>query len=213
MVLLKKIHDLELKIDQFLNLVSESSIIFLQFIKQYLAGKHIDCQMKVEKIREKERMADDLRISIEKYVYSKLLIPENRGDVLSILENTDDVIDKMKHLLIEMTIEMPNIPDFAHDEFIELSETASACVDELIKAVRAFFYSVQDVPNYVHKVLFFEKEADAIAERIKFKLYKSDISLAEKNHLKYFILGVEEISDLAQDVADRLTIYTIKRKL
>ena len=213
MMLLKRIHDLELKIDQFLNLVSESSIIFEQFIKQYLLDKKDECHIKVNLIREKERLADDLRIHIEKYVYSKLLIPENRGDVLSILEKTDDVIDKIKQILIEMEIESPYIPEFANDRLINLASAVANCVDELIKAVRAFFYNVHDVPNNVHKVLFFEKEADSVAERMKYELYKSDISLAEKNHLKYFILGIEEISDLAQDVADRLTIYTIKRKL
>jgi hypothetical protein len=213
MVLLKRIYDLELKIDQFLNLISESSILFEQFVKQFLNDKKDECQLKVKLIREKERLADDLRIHIEKYVYTKLLIPENRGDVLSILENTDDVIDKIKQVIIEMEIESPHIPEFLNESLINLATAVANCVDELIKAVRAFFYNVHDVPNNVHKVLFFEKEADTIAERMRYELYKSDISLAEKNHLKYFILGIEEISNLAQAVADRLTIYTIKRKL
>lgn len=213
MALLKKIHDLELKIDQFLNLVSESSILFEQFIKLFLAKKMNECEIKVNKIRENERVADELRTHIEKYVYSHTLIPENRGDVLAILEGTDEVIDQIKEIIVDMLIETPFIPDFMYDDFKDLTSASSNSVDELIKSVRAFFYNIHDVPNYVHKVFYYEKEADDLAERLKTELYQSDISLAEKNHFKYFIRGVEKISDYAQDVADRLVIYTIKREL
>ena len=40
-----------------------------------------------------------------------------------------------------------------------------------------------------------------------------DVELARKIHLRYFCLHVENISDRAEDVADRLSIYTIKRTI
>ena len=213
MVLLKRIHDLELKIDNFLVLVSESGIIFEQFIKSYLHKKTKDCEIKAKKLKENERHADDLRIQIEKYVYSNLLIPENRGDVLAILEGTDNVVDQIKEIGIDLFIEQPQIPENLLDDFMELLNATANCVDELVKSVRAFFYNIHEIANNINKVVYFEKEADDIADRIKTKLYQSDASLAEKNHLKFFIKEIEKISDFSQDVADRLVIYTIKREL
>jgi predicted phosphate transport protein (TIGR00153 family) len=245
MALLKKIHELELKIDQFLNMTSECGILFEQFVKLYILEKGTDCAIKVSKIRENERVADDLRTQIEKYLYSHTLIPENRGDVLGILEMTDEVIDQIKEIIVDMQIEKPFIPEFMFDGFRSLTVASANSVDEMTKAVRAFFYNVHDVDNYVHKVLYYEKEADDLAERMKTELYQysppptpphsapppapskggenmgeavnsqqsTEITLAQKNHLKYFIRGVEKISDYAQDVADRLIIYTMKREL
>ena len=213
MALLKKIHDLELKIDQFLNLTSECSILFEQFVKLYIRGKLLECEIKVNKIRENERLSDDFRIQIEKYLYSHTLIPENRGDVLAILEMTDEVIDQIKEIIVDMLIEKPYIPEFLYDSINELTTASANSTDEMVKAVRAFFYNVHDVPNTVHKVIYFEKEADDLAERIKKELYQADINLAQKNHVKYFVRGIEKISDFTQDVADRLVIYTMKREI
>ncbi|MCL2063964.1 MAG: DUF47 family protein [Candidatus Cloacimonetes bacterium] len=212
MIFLKNIYELELKIDQFLNLTSECGILFEQFIKLFVLKKLNECEIKVNKVRENERLADELRIQIEKYVYSHTLIPENRGDVLAILEGTDEVIDQIKEIIIDMLIEKPFIPDSLYDDFKDLAVSSSHSVEELSKSVRSFFYNVHEVANSVNKVLYFEKEADDIAEKIKKELYQADIELAVKNHLKYYVKGVEKISDYAQDVADRLTIYTLKRE-
>jgi predicted phosphate transport protein (TIGR00153 family) len=203
-------------------MTSECGILFEQFVKLYILEKGSDCAIKVSKIRENERVADDLRTQIEKYLYSHTLIPENRGDVLGILEMTDEVIDQIKEIIVDMQIEKPFIPEFMFDGFRSLTVASANSVDEMTKAVRAFFYNVHDVDNYVHKVIYYEKEADDLAERMKNELYQqstvnsqqsTEITLAQKNHLKYFIRGVEKISDYAQDVADRLIIYTMKREL
>lgn len=212
MLLLKKIHELELKIDQFLNIASECGILFEQFIKLYLVQNFNDCEIKVNKIREIERQADVLRIQIEKYIYSHTLIPENRSDVFTILEGADDVINKMKEIIIDMLIERPFIPLELHGDFKELAIVSVSSVNQLTKSIRAYFYNVHDVTNHVHKVLYYEKEADDLAERLKTELYQSDIGLAQKNHFKFYIKSVELISDYAQDVADKLAIYTIKRE-
>jgi hypothetical protein len=67
------------------------------------------------------------------------------------------------------------------------------------------------VKNYLHKVYFHEKEADKISDRLKRRIFSSDLDLSRKIHLRYFALHVETISDHAEDVADRLGISTIKR--
>ena len=213
MIFLKKNYELELKIDQFLNLTSECGIHFEHFIKLYISNKLSDCEKKVAKIRENESYADDLRIKVEKFVYSHTLIPENRGDVLAILEGTDDVIDQIKEVVIDMLIEKPFIPELLKDDFKVLANATANSVDDLSKAIRAFFFYIHEVPSNVNKVLYFEKEVDDIAEKLKMELYQSDIKLSQKNHLKYYIKAIEKISDFAQDVADRLLIYTLKRDL
>lgn len=213
MPFLKKVQILELKIDEFLNLVSESAILFEQVIKLYFDNKTSELEDKCQRIRVHERTADEYRKNIEQHLYRHTLIPENRGDVLAILENTDDVINQIKSLCLDLMIEKPHIPDVMKDCFISMSISTAHSVDELVKSVRAFFHNIHHVEDFAHKVFFYEKEVDDIGENSRIKLYNTKIDLANKLEIKNFLLEIEKISDYCQNVCDRLIIYTIKRQL
>ena len=78
-------------------------------------------------------------------------------------------------------------------------------------SARAFFRSPHDVPVYNHKVMLYEKEADIIGTNLKKAIFNSDLDLAHKLHLREFVEQIDSIADMAEDVADRLAIYAIKR--
>ncbi|MCB5246488.1 MAG: DUF47 family protein, partial [Candidatus Cloacimonetes bacterium] len=164
-------------------------------------------------IRENEKKADDLRVAIERYLYERTLIPENRGDVLAILENTDEVVDNIKDTLMQFSIELPQIPQVLDDLWMQTTRASTGAVEQLTYAVRSFFRDLSQVNNYIHKVYFFEREADQLGEKLRRLIFAQDMDLALKTHLRWFALHIEQISDYAQAVCDRLSIYTIKRQL
>ncbi len=213
MAFLKRVQVLELKIDEFLNLVSESGILFDQVISLYLNNQMEMVEEKCQRIRTHERTADEYRKNIEEHLYRHTLIPENRGDVLAILENTDDVINQIKSSMINLLVERPDIPDFVCQNVMLLAKSNANAVEELIKAVRAFFHNIHSVNDYVHKVFFYEKEVDELGEKIRKDIFASKIDLARKIHLKQILWEMELVSDFCQNVCDRLIIYTIKRQL
>lgn len=212
-LLLKTTRFVESQIDNFLDMVSDSATTFQLAIQDYLAGRIDQFEERLVQIRELEHRADDLRVSIERFLYERTLIPENRGDVLAILENTDEVIDNIKDSLVQFSIEMPDIPDVLDDLWIQTTKASVAAVEQLVFAVRSFFRDLSAVNNYIHKVYFFEREADQIGEKLRRKIFGMDIELSRKSQLRYFAIHIEKISDAAQDVCDRLAIYTIKRQL
>ena len=57
-----------------------------------------------------------------------------------------------------------------------------------------------------------EKEADKISYALKKQIFSSELGLAEKIHLREFVDHIDAIADQAEDVADRLTIYAVKRQ-
>jgi len=79
--------------------------------------------------------------------------------------------------------------------------------------MNAFLCDLAAVTNYIHKVYFFEREADQLGEKLRRLIFGLDIDLAIKAQLKEFGIHLERISDYAQAVCDRLAIYTIKRQL
>lgn len=212
-LLLKTTRFVESQIDNFLDMVSDSATTFQLAIQDYLAGRIDQFEERLTSIRELEHRADDLRVSIERFLYERTLIPENRGNVLAILENTDEVIDNIKDSLVQFSIEMPEIPPELNDLWIQTTKASVAAVEQLVFAVRSFFRDLSAVNNYIHKVYFFEREADQIGEKLRRQIFALKIELSRKSQLRFFAIHIEMISDAAQDVCDRLAIYTIKRQL
>ncbi len=212
-ILLKTTKDIEAQLDQFLNILSDTAMLYRKAIEDYLSERFEQFEQRLQAIRENEHKADDLRVHIERFLYEHTLIPENRGDVLAILENTDEVIDNMKDSIVQFSIELPEIPDALDDLFLQTAAASVDAVDNLAMAVRSFFRDLSAVNNYIHKVYFFEREADQLGEKLRRLIFTLEIDLAHKNQLKEFGLHVEKISDYAQAVCDRLAIYTIKRQL
>lgn len=212
-LLLKTTKFIETQIDQFLDVVSDAALLFNLGIEDYLQGRVSQFEERLAQIREREEKADDLRVAIERYLYERTLIPENRGDVLAILENTDEVIDNIKDSLLQFSIEMPEIPEVLDDLWSQTTKASVAAVEQLVGAVRSFFHDLPAVNNYIHKVYFFEREADHLGEKLRRQIFSLDIELSHKSQLRFFAIHIEKISDYAQAVCDRLAIYTIKRQL
>ena len=212
-LILKTTKFVESQIDTFLDVVSESAVLFQLGVEDYLVGRTAQFEERLAQIRENEKKADDLRVAIERYLYERTLIPENRGDVLAILENTDEVVDSIKDTLMQFSIEMPDIPQVLDDLWMQTTRASTAAVEQLVYAVRSFFRDLSAVNNYIHKVYFFEREADHIGEKLRRQIFALEIELAAKSQLRWFALHIEQISDFAQAVCDRLSIYTIKRQL
>ncbi len=209
----KKTKHLIERIDKFLNLVNETSIIFQMSLTDYLNGDIKSFQSRLDKVVQCEREADEIRRDVEINLYTYTLIPESRGDVLAILENTDDVIDIMKETLLSFYAENPDIPEAIHTKFKEMLELSNKAVDSLVRAVRAFFTEVYQVSEHLNKVHVYETQIDLIGADLVKHVFDSNLELSCKQHLRFFIKNVENISDYSESVADRLAIYAIKRRI
>ncbi len=56
-----------------------------------------------------------------------------------------------------------------------------------------------------------ESEADQICTALKTAIFSSDLEKIEKIHLRYFIERIDLVANRAEDIADALTIYSLKR--
>jgi len=212
-ILFKATKQLESQIDEYLDAVSQGGLIFIEAVKNYLDKKADDFKERHKMITDYEHKADQLRRIIENQLYTQTLIPEHRGDVWGLLEHTDDVLDTMKETIDQLEIENPQIPAGLNRQFIELTEQSVQAAEELVKSARAFFKDVNAVKDHLHKVYFYEKEADRIGSNLKRQAFQMDLDLSRKFHLRYFVQNIQNVSDQAEGVADRLMIYTIKRTI
>jgi len=210
----KKTKALEQKIDNFLDLILKSSLVLEAAVKSYLKSNMEDFNIRIEEITKIEHEADKDRKYVETELYTYSLMPESRGDVLGLLENLDKIIDTSKEVLYNFLIETPKIPDEFKKGYVELTEQTTKSVENLVLAARAYFVSSLMVKDYITKVEFYESEVDKITTTLRTNIFRSEsLKLSEKQHLRFFTHTIERISDMAEDVSERISISVIKRSI
>lgn len=207
----KKTKELEMQIDEYLDCVVKGGLLFKQGLKFYLQEKFEDFEDRLKSLDQCESQADGLRRSIESQLYIQTLIPESRGDVLGLLESSDRVLNLTAETLLEFSVETPNILTAIRGMLLDLAEASINSLDGMVLAIRAYFRDLTAVRDHISKAQFYEHESDKLAEKIKRTVFKMDIELSHKSHIRYFVLRMENIADRAEDVCDRISIAAIKR--
>ena len=212
--ILKKRFSIGRKVDDFLDKVSESGILFKHGVNAYLKNNNESFTKKIEDISRVEHMGDVLRRDLEEQLYTQTLIPESRGDVLELFESMDNLLDRFKGAMWQFEIERPVIYPELHEDIQELATCAVEAVEAMVLSARAFFKDISAVADHLHKVSHWETQSDKVSTRIQKQVFnKPDLRLSYRMQLRDFIRHIDKIADRAEDVADKLRIYVIKRSL
>jgi len=205
---------LEREIDQFVDILSEVGLVFKSIVLKYLNDGHSDkFDEMVKQVSGMESRADKITKEVERTLYEETLIPDARSDVLRLLEHMDELIGMYQGNCYHFSIQKPDFPKDFHKDLINLSETAVNCVESLCLTVRSFFRDIKSVRDNAHKVTFYEKESDMQFSSLARKIFDSDLPLDQKMHLRYFVEKIDRICDQAEDIADEIQIYAIKRSI
>ncbi len=202
-------------IESFFNTIDQGILVFKEGVSNYLHGNQEAFTNNIATLAKLEAEADTLRRDIESKLYTHSLMPQVRGDILRLLEEMDNIIDTAKKNLFQFDVENPNIPAELNQDLILLTDMCVSSVASVIPAARAYFRTPETVKDQIHRVYFYEKEADKLAEGIKRKVFRQmpGLRLSERFHLRYFTLHIESVSDTAEKVADLLSIMAIKRTI
>ena len=206
---------LEMEIDQYLGYIDQAALLLGEALKKYFEGDLDSFEQKFQEIDSSERKADELRRTITHRLYAEMLIPDARGDVLGLVETTDDVADVAKQVASHFRIEKPIIYPFLKSDFEELTEAAVKAAQELTLSVRAYFREPYRVNEHIEKVHFWEHQADQIEESLKLKAFESTEikEFSKRVHMRYFAERISLLADEAEGVAERLSISVIKRSI
>jgi len=200
-------------IDKFLDCIDQSLLLFKEGVKNYLYKNTENFNNNLLSLANAEIESDKLRKEIEKALFTQSLMPQMRGDIMRLLEEMDNIIDQAKKSLFQFDVETPHIPAELIPEFVRLTQISVSAAESAMPAAKAYFTEPQSVNEKIHRVYFYEKETDVIADIIRRKIFREmpDLKLSEKFHLRYFTLHIENISDIAEKVADLLSIMAINR--
>ena len=214
-MLFKTAKSIILRIDEFIDTIEQSILVFRSGVNDYLIKDEHNFQYNFEKLDKLEARADKLRRSIENELIIKSLLPAHHVEILQLIDKMDDLADMAKENLGQFDAEIPMIPGELNNDLLRLTETSTKAAETVIPACRAIFTDPNNVKDKLNKVYYFEKETDKLAIEFKRKVFKEqpELKLSEKIHLRYFSLHIENISDKAEEIADLLTSMAIKFRI
>ena len=125
----------------------------------------------------------------------------------------DELLDLMKGKMELLEITREEIPEEYHKGLEQLTVEAVNAVQSTVAAARSYFRDPQSVRDHVQKSGFHESEADKIEKRVLRAIYSSDLPAERKLALREGIQYIGLLADEAEDCADHLLIYAIKRSL
>ncbi len=164
-------------------------------------------------IHQSEQEADKVKQAIEAKLYDGAFLPINRGDYIMLAEFIDRIANQAETTANLIVLTRPEIPEFLNNDLIELLDRGIASFDAFKAALVAMDLDIDQVKDAIIRVTAFETEADKIEwETIK-KLFKSDLDLCRKLHIRELVEDIAVISDLSEDAAERLGVMVVKRPL
>lgn len=217
LALFAKTRLLEARLEEFLDKVSEGGIYFQRGMALLLErGVGPEVQDKLEQLIALKERCNELRRAVVSTLYTEMLIPEFRGDVLRLLSHLYGLLDSIKNAFQEFLIEYANAimagPDGSAD-VRELVAVVVQSVEEAVQGARALFRNPDAVRDHINHIRVYESEADAITLRLKTALFASERPLDQKLLGRDALAAIDGLADLAEEISDELSILAIKRVL
>ncbi|MBC8302948.1 MAG: DUF47 family protein [Pelagibacterales bacterium] len=198
-------------INLFLDNILEVNSLFENLMKEFFLKNYKKVEDLTLKISDLESACDKLRRTTERKIYQETLIPEQRGDVLGMLENLDKIPGQLQGNAHRINTEKPDIHKELHDDFNNLVQNNSTCVKLLISGSKQFFIDPKKTIEDCLLVSKHESTGDKISTKLKNAIFNNNnLDLSQKMHLRYFVEIIDEVANLAEDVADRLIISSVK---
>ncbi len=204
-----------LSIDDFFDKIDLGILNLKKGINSYVKGNIEEFDLNLKTLNFLEKDADSIKRKIENEFYLHSLMPNYASDILNLLESVDDIIDRSKDVINQFDVEKPHLPDEITNDYLELVNLSVKTVENVIPAARLFFTSPDQVKDKIQKVLFYHRETDVLSNNIKRKIFQEldTLKLSEKIHLRYFTFHIEQISDAAKIVAQKLSSMVIIIKM
>jgi uncharacterized protein len=166
----------------------------------------------VKKVRKTESLCDEYRRQIEHHLFAGALMPGSRGDIFMLLESMDKVPNKAEQVANFVLLISPQVPEEYNEEFLEILKLTDRCTATLTSAMKKLFKNLKKATAEAKEVEAMESAIDKIERKLTWKIFHSDVELAQKLLLREMLTGMCAISDRAEDASDRIEIMAVKRK-
>ncbi|MCD4721439.1 MAG: DUF47 family protein [Desulfobacula sp.] len=160
-----------------------------------------------------ESKADDIIEEINNLMYSKVLIPDSREDIMNLLHALDKIPGDLEIVLFMMKYQKLVIPEKFFKDVQDLIKVSLEACETLSKQVAGFIKKETGTRAFMNIIDKHESHCDYIEKRLIQKIFSSNIDPFVKLQLKELVLCMGDISDQADRVSKMVNILSMKRRV
>ncbi|HEC63132.1 MAG TPA: TIGR00153 family protein [Candidatus Acetothermia bacterium] len=200
-------------VKQHLQQVEQAIESFQKAITSYLAGKLAEAEELAYATHRAEGRADDVRRQVETEILKGALLASSRRDILEIIEGTDKLANAAEATLDYLLPQRVEIPNELEPQIQAIVARSADIFTEVKTALHLLFTDMRRALESTRRIENLESEVDHLEREAIERLFKMDIDLARKIHVRDFIEVLVELSDRAEDLSDRIEIMVAQRRV
>jgi len=146
---------------------------------------------------------------------SDTFLPRTRSNLIAIVQNTDDVANACQSIARRVLLEKIQLPKAVHHDVLEIIDITRGQLDILYKAVDKLLNNFGDLlknKKILDDIRREESRVDNIEEMLHERIFEMDLSLTEKIYYRDLVSRIGQISDIIEDLSDRMHIMLIERE-
>ncbi len=168
-----------------------------------------------EAVYEKEHLAD---VSLRRMIDSlagTMFLPSTREDLISIGTSCDRIANKCEDISYMVVLQNFRFPEDYNPDVREIMNLTNKQFDLLEKAVKLLFTKMGELMKnhaILDEIRDYESQIDIFERKLYEKSYSLDLGLAERMQLTEFVSSLCDISDIVENIADKIQIMLVTRK-
>ena len=160
-----------------------------------------------------ESRADDIQEEINELMYGKALLPDSRGDIMTLLAAMDKIPNFFEQILYIIQTQKLHLPEFLIADLKELLRISLESCDLMIRQVTALFKKTAGIRSLASTIDTNESHCDHWERKMITRLFESGIDPFEKLQIKELIVFIGNISDQTDNISRLVNIIHMKRRV
>ena len=166
-------------------------------------------------VYEKEHLAD---ISLRKMIDSlggAMFLPSTREDLISIGTSCDKIANKCEDICYMVVLQNFRFPKDYNEDIIENLSLSHKQFELLEQSISLLFSRMGDLmkdQSILDEIRDYESKVDVYERKLLEMTYSRGMQLAECMQLTTFIEDLCDLSDIAENIADKIQIMLVTRK-
>jgi len=146
---------------------------------------------------------------------SGAFLPMTRSNLIAIVQNTDDIANACQSIARRVLLEKIQLPKELHHDILEIINITRGQLDILYKAIDKLlnnFGGLLKNKKILDDIRREESRVDNIEEMLHERIFDMDITLTEKIYYRDLVSRIGQISDIIEDLSDRMQIMLVERE-
>ena len=141
-------------------------------------------------------------------------LPATRSKLIALAQSTDKIANRCQSIVNQIICENVEIPSEIRNEIIEINKITKGQITLLYRAIDKVlndFSGLQKDKQVLDDIRAEESRVDRFENLLHFRIFELDLSLCEKVYYRNIVLGICQISDIVEDIADQIQIMLVER--